>query len=281
MLKKVYTTGNVQQLIDLNEDLTNFKLKFTLSSKNGEEFDMVISDQHTIDNSPNELEFKRVKNTISGTIVSDKDVFQNHFLILKSATEKPAEVEVIINKKEIPPNPNAQSEIQREKAQREQYQRDQAQREQAQRQQLENEQQNRNQREDSIKQQTLREQFVKQQNESSTTWVDIKLIIVVVLCILVGIFIYNVVSNKSGITNFGVGNVGVGNVGVGNVGVGDLGSGVGVNNLGNVGVGNTDLGSGLGVNNLGNVGVDIGSGVGNIFGMNQNLFRKLNSSIPI
>ena len=273
MLKKVYTTGNVQQLIDLNEDLTNFKLKFTLSSKNGEEFDMVISDQHTIDNSPNELEFKRVKNTISGTIVSDKDVFQNHFLILKSATEKPAEVEVIINKKEIPPNPNAQSEIQREKAQREQYQRDQAQREQAQRQQLENEQQNRNQREDSIKQQTLREQFVRQQNESSTTWVDIKLIIVVVLCILVGIFIYNVVSNKSGITNLGLGS----GVGVGNT---DLGSSLGVSSGGS-GIGNTDLGSGLGVNNLGNVGVDIGSGVGNIFGMNQNLFRKLNSSIPI
>ena len=112
------------------------------------------------------------------------------------------------------------------------------------------------------------------------------MIIVVVLCILVGIFIYNVVSNKSGITNLGLGSgVGVGlgsglgvssGVGVSNT---DLGSGLGVSS--GVGVSNTDLGSGLGVNNLGNVGVDVGSGVGNIFGMNQNLFRKLNSSIPI
>ena len=80
MSKKVYKTSRVQQLIDLNEDLTNFKLRFNLTSKNNEEFDMAIADQYTIDNSPEEIIFKKVKNTISGTIVSDKNVFQNHCL---------------------------------------------------------------------------------------------------------------------------------------------------------------------------------------------------------
>ena len=233
MSKKVYTTSNVQQLIDLNEDLTNFKLKFTLSSKNGEEFAMVIADQHTIDNSPNDLEFKRVKNTISGTIVSDKDVFQNHFLILKSAGEKPAEVEVVINKKEIPPNPESKQEME-EEVEHERNMRAEIERE-------EKEALLQLQREEKMK-----EQFTKKINNNST-WVDIKLIIVILICILVGIFIYNVVSNKPGIT--------------------------------------TDLTGGFGLNSGGLSSGGLSSGVstggGNMFGLNQNLFRKLNNSIPI
>lgn len=225
MSKRIYTTSNVQQLIDLNEDLTNFKLKFTLSSKNNQEFDMVIADQHTIDNTPNELEFKRVKNTISGTIVSDKNVFQNHFLILKSAGDTPAEVEVIINKREIPANPENETKEQSkteeknltflgERNRDEREQRGEQVREQVREQQVRDErdrvQQFREQqmREKQLREQSrLREQVEKEEYEKltpaeeSTTWIDIKLIIIVLICILVGIFIYNMISKNSSITN--------------------------------------------------------------------------------
>jgi len=237
MSKRIYTTSNVQQLIDLNEDLTNFKLKFTLSSKNNQEFDMVIADQHTIDNTPNELEFKRVKNTISGTIVSDKNVFQNHFLILKSAGDTPAEVEVIINKREIPANTENETKEQskteeknltflgeRNRDEREQVRGEQVRGEQVRGEQVRGEQvrgeqvrgerdrveqfREKQMREKQLREQSrLREQVEKEEyekltpEEESTTWIDIKLIIIVLICILVGVFIYNMISKNSSITN--------------------------------------------------------------------------------
>ena len=264
MSKRIYTTSNVQQLIDLNEDLTNFKLKFTLSSKNNQEFDMVIADQHTIDNTPNELEFKRVKNTISGTIVSDKNVFQNHFLILKSAGDTPAEVEVIINKREIPANPENETKEQSKTEEKnltflgernrdvEQVRGEQVRGEQVREQQVRDERERVHQfreqqmREKQLREQSrLREQVEKEEYEKlnpaeeSTTWIDIKLIIIVLICILVGIFIYNMISKNSSITN----NLNVPNV---SIPVPSAPSGSSVFDL----------------------------------GLNQNLFRKLNN-IPI
>ena len=269
MSRRIYTTSNVQQLIDLNEDLTNFKLKFTLSSKNNQEFDMVIADQHTIDNTPNELEFKRVKNTISGTIVSDKNVFQNHFLILKSAGDTPAEVEVIINKREIPANPENETKEQSKTEEKnltflgernrdvEQVRGEQVRGEQVRGEQVRGERDRVQQfREQQFREQQLREKQLREQSrlreqvekeeyekltpaEESTTWIDIKLIIIVLICILVGIFIYNMISKNSSITN----NLNVPNV---SIPVPSAPSGSSVFDL----------------------------------GLNQNLFRKLNN-IPI
>ena len=225
MSKRIYTTSNVQQLIDLNEDLTNFKLKFTLSSKNNQEFDMVIADQHTIDNTPNELEFKRVKNTISGTIVSDKNVFQNHFLILKSAGDTPAEVEVIINKREIPANTENETKEQskteeknltflgernrdeREQVRGEQVRGDRVEQVRGERDRVEQFREKQMREKQLREQSRLREQVEKEEyekltpEEESTTWIDIKLIIIVLICILVGVFIYNMISKNSSITN--------------------------------------------------------------------------------
>jgi flagellar biosynthesis GTPase FlhF len=267
MSKKVYTTSNVQQLIDLNEDLTNFKLKFTLSSKNGKEFDMVIADQYTIDNTPNDLDFKRVKNTISGTIVSDKNVFQNHFLILKSVGENPAEVEVIINKKEISPNPDSQTEERKQPNNNNSHEENQTplERDTGDRKQYQTRDEMREQTRDEMREQTrdeMREQIrhqLKQEDQEnfsnkkeSTTWIDIKLIIIIFICILAGIFIYNIMSKKTGITT-------------------DLGI-TGVNNAVSTGVNN----------NVSSNNVTGGNGFGNILnsGLDQNLFRKLNNSIP-
>ena len=188
MEKKVYTTSKVQQLIDLNEDLTNFKLRFTLNSKNGEEFDMAIADQYTIDNSPEEIVFKKVKNTISGTIVSDKDIFQNHFLILKSSGENEAQVEVSINKQEIPANPEAVAEAREEKENEIRVAKEiEVQREQERIQEIQRTQE----------EQKNVEPF---ENEEKTTWIDIRLILIILICILGGIFFYNILTKKSGIT---------------------------------------------------------------------------------
>ena len=98
--KKTVKVTNRQQLIDLNDDTVNFDLTFTATAKNGEEFEVVVVDQSTLDNNPN-IEFKKAIGSISGNIISDKNVYQNYFLCLKAP--QPCEVEIDIVKKEIPP----------------------------------------------------------------------------------------------------------------------------------------------------------------------------------
>lgn len=101
--KKKYSLSKVKQLIDLNQQMVNFDIKFTVTaSKSKDTFDLLVVDQTTLDNVPN-LEYKKVEGEISGNIMYDKNVFQNHFLILRS--EQPCECEITIERKEIPPAP--------------------------------------------------------------------------------------------------------------------------------------------------------------------------------
>jgi hypothetical protein len=98
---KNYSVGKVKQLIDLNGDSVNFEIAFTVVSKNGEPFDIVVVDQENLDNTP-ELKYKHVSTgSISGRFRYDKNVYQNHFLILKA--ENPCECQVDIQKIELPP----------------------------------------------------------------------------------------------------------------------------------------------------------------------------------
>ena len=99
-VKKTLSLTSRQQLIDLNEETTNFDLTFTAKSLDNSHFDVLVVDQSTLDNNPS-LEYKRAKGVISGNIISDKNVYQNYFLCLKS--EKPCDVEIIIDKKKIHP----------------------------------------------------------------------------------------------------------------------------------------------------------------------------------
>jgi hypothetical protein len=102
-VKKILSlTGGGKQLIDLNGDSINFDLTFTATSSENADFHALVVDQNTLDKVPHDsLEFKRASGSISGNIVSDKNIYQNYFLCLKS--DKPCQVEVIINKKEIQP----------------------------------------------------------------------------------------------------------------------------------------------------------------------------------
>lgn len=97
---KTYSVSKVKQLIDLNGDSVNFEVNFKVSSQNKEPFDILVVDQTTLDNNQN-LQYKNVTNgTISGKVKQDKNVYQNHFIILKA--ENPCNCDVEILKTELP-----------------------------------------------------------------------------------------------------------------------------------------------------------------------------------
>lgn len=102
--KKTVKLSKIKQLIDLNDDSTNFDLSFNVSCKDDTPFQMLVVDQTTLDNSPN-LEYKEVSGSINGNILADKNLYQNYFLILKSET--PCEVDIECNKKNLPKTPES------------------------------------------------------------------------------------------------------------------------------------------------------------------------------
>jgi hypothetical protein len=103
-IKQKYTLGKIKQLIDLNGDSINFDLTFSVRCHDPSvTFQMLVVDQNTLDNNP-DIVYKDVTGEISGNINADKNVYQNYFLILKA--DKVCEVDVTIDKKEIPPAPS-------------------------------------------------------------------------------------------------------------------------------------------------------------------------------
>lgn len=122
-MSKLVNVNNIQQLVDLNGELTNFKLDFKVISENSAPFKTVVVSQSKLD-SGEILDFKNVDNgTISGNIVSDNGVKQNYYLVLKS--ENPVKCTVEINLQEIPLNENIkrkQQEYQNQLLQEQEYQ---------------------------------------------------------------------------------------------------------------------------------------------------------------
>src|SRR3990167_3459043 len=99
-----------QKLVDLNEDLKNFEVEFSVISENSEPFEAVVVDQTTLDNAV-VYDFQKVTNgVITGSVSNDKNTYQNHFLILKA--EKPCNVNVTINRKEIKANEPVPKKVQ-------------------------------------------------------------------------------------------------------------------------------------------------------------------------
>lgn len=88
--------GKIKKLIDLNGNMTNFELNFTVSNKDNKEFNIIVVDQTSLD-SGLELEYKKVKGSINGNLVADKNIYQNYFLILKADEECDCEVTLDIN----------------------------------------------------------------------------------------------------------------------------------------------------------------------------------------
>lgn len=105
---KTVILNKMKQLIDLNGDKTNFNLKFNVKSKNNDPFDVIVVSQSILD-SGDELEYKHITNgSINGEIISDKGVYQNYFLLLKS--DNPTECEVVTEIQDAPLNVEIQKQ---------------------------------------------------------------------------------------------------------------------------------------------------------------------------
>lgn len=103
-----YKINTTKQLIDLNGQTTNFELMFSILSPEEKAFEAVVVDQTVLDNNK-DLKYQPSQHgQIKGTLRWDKNVYQNFFLVLRAPVE--CEVEVIIQKNELPPNPDIPAE---------------------------------------------------------------------------------------------------------------------------------------------------------------------------
>lgn len=98
----IINVSNIIRLVELNkENEINFDLEFNLKSKNGESFQILITDQKTLDEEDNSnLQYQTVNGSISGNMRSDKNVYKKYILVLKSQT--PCEVDVNFNINMLP-----------------------------------------------------------------------------------------------------------------------------------------------------------------------------------
>ena len=101
LTKKIYNIANRQTLVDLNGDSINFKLDFQVSNKDNKEFEMLVVTQATLD-SGKPIEYKKVQGRMSGNMLSDKNVYQNYYLILRA--QQPTEITVELNFEKLPDN---------------------------------------------------------------------------------------------------------------------------------------------------------------------------------
>jgi hypothetical protein len=95
--KNVYSISKIKKLIDLNHNMINFKVRFILTSN--QPFYALIVDQDTLDTTDN-LQYKYVEDRLSGEIISDKNTYQNYYIILKS--DKPTNVDVELHTIHLP-----------------------------------------------------------------------------------------------------------------------------------------------------------------------------------
>lgn len=103
------------QLIDLNKEYVNFDIMFECRAVDAtKDFEIIVVNQeqlNTIDLT--NLTMKRTKGGyISGNIVADEDKYQNYFLILRSATDEPVDVDLDIKIKQIESKPQEQPQHQ-------------------------------------------------------------------------------------------------------------------------------------------------------------------------
>ena len=114
-ISKKVTIDKKLTLLDLNENVTNFMLKFSLSSENMKDvFHMAITTQEDLDEGK-DMEFKKVDGEISGEFSNYDNKYKNYILCLKSDT--PTQVNVSTNIQHVPdvvPYNNTQTTSQNE-----------------------------------------------------------------------------------------------------------------------------------------------------------------------
>lgn len=103
---KVYKVNSSRQLIDLNKNVINFKVKFNTQGvfadgriNNNCEYYMLIVNQTQLDSPDFEKKpLKKVVGSLGGEIISNKNVYQNYFLLLEAKSECYVKVNVVFTK---------------------------------------------------------------------------------------------------------------------------------------------------------------------------------------
>ena len=200
VIKNVYSVNQIKQLIDLNNNKTNFDLTFEVKSLNNKPFRAVVLSEAQL-NSGNPIEYKEVREGyISGNIVNDKGVYQNYFLLLKS--DDPQDCEVTLSIRDIPLNP----ELQRFQQEQHQQQQMQQQMQHQQQQQIQMQKQEEMRRQEELKrkeqEETNRQYQIRNreakalksavpEKPSGTNWV-----LIIGICIIVGIGLWYMYSTS-------------------------------------------------------------------------------------
>lgn len=102
-ITKEYDISSINTLVDLNENLVNFKTDFKVFANSEDvEFNVAVADQTQVDNG--DFSFREVRGKIGGNISWDKNFYKNHFLALKS--KEPQKVIVELELTELPRTPD-------------------------------------------------------------------------------------------------------------------------------------------------------------------------------
>lgn len=105
---QTYDISKIKKLIDINNDMVNFKTSFRARRIGDAPFSILVVDQNTLDSTdPQELQYKEVDDELTGEILADKNVYQNYFIILKSKV--PTKVEIELQTEQLPDNISAKS----------------------------------------------------------------------------------------------------------------------------------------------------------------------------
>lgn len=97
---KLIHVNTTRQLIDLNGNKINFELNFSVKSLNKDiPIYVIVVSQNTLDTNEN-LEYKKVFDTITGSILSNEGIYQSYYLILRS--DEPVDCEVKVEIIDVP-----------------------------------------------------------------------------------------------------------------------------------------------------------------------------------
>jgi hypothetical protein len=117
---KSYKITSQAQLIDLNGESTNFDIHFHVQSDNKEPFEISVVDQQKLDSGTN-IDFQNAnEGVLSGNLNATDNIYQNYYLALKAT--KDCNVQVKLDKKELPIESQNQGQMQPEQMQPEQMQ---------------------------------------------------------------------------------------------------------------------------------------------------------------
>jgi hypothetical protein len=100
-INEKHQIGKIMKLIDLNKDVVNFDMSFQVVSEGGEEFEICILDQATLDEG--NIDYRKVQGGLTGNIRNDKNVYQSHMMALRA--DKPCNVTVSTNFQTLPETP--------------------------------------------------------------------------------------------------------------------------------------------------------------------------------